>query len=118
MSDLNLKIYGGVMSSANPLNFRASNIHVDNEMGSAGFIMDQTCNYPEAALETEVLIENCVFERVEYGSPRTGGFIHYSGAGNLTVRNNTVSQFYPERERYLTIKNLLQKSGCRPVGGL
>ena len=48
MGNLNLRIYGGVMKSEDPLNLHAHDIWVDHEMGSSGFIMDSICDYPEA----------------------------------------------------------------------
>ena len=58
IQDLDLDIFGGVVSTGEPLNLKVSNIYLNSDKVSFGFDMVVFCNYPGAPTNAEILFEH------------------------------------------------------------
>ena len=58
LENLRFDIFGGVMTSSDPLNLIVRGIYLNKTIASFGFNFPITCNYPNASIIGEILIEN------------------------------------------------------------
>ena len=57
-NNLDISISGTIMSAYDPLNLNILNVNVDYYRNTGGFDMDTYWNYPEAALDVSMVMEN------------------------------------------------------------
>ena len=96
MTNMNIIITGFILSSSDPMSLYVQNTYVQYDYTQGGFVIDTTCNYPEAYIYGNVIIDNLtVIDSSERFASYMQGVLIHSGAENITVSNSVIKIWSP-----------------------
>ena len=115
MTNMDINITGTLMNSADPFNGLFEHITIDAYGLLSGFFIFQTCNYPEASLQNEVVFN---YIKVIMSSDRTlainPNIVFYQGSGNATLTNSDYVDFYSTVTNIRATNLFLKDGACQP----
>ena len=92
------------MKSSDPLEADIKDIIIDFDQVTAGFVFLTRCNYPEAVISGEIVIDNVtVTQTIPRSDERTNGLIHTYSPQNITIMNSFIVSLTNEENFHVLI---------------
>lgn len=89
MQNCKFEFKGGIAKSKDPLEAEIKDIIIDFDQVTAGFVFLTQCNYPEAVISGDIVVDNItVTQTMPRSDKRTNGLIHTYSPQNITIRNS------------------------------